>query len=149
MGFEIFHSNSDHYDGMFELHESCFDGNELMHKSLFLEEITNETRVYYVVLNEGKVVGYAGAWNTGDDYSIISVATDKNFRRQGIATKLIKRLILDAKEKNINARIIITQDESVDKGSCIVIANNGVIDANFKSQLAVLQNTFGIYKGGL
>ena len=39
MGFEIFHSNSDHYDGMFELHESCFDGNELMHKSLFLEEI--------------------------------------------------------------------------------------------------------------
>ncbi|MBE7707699.1 MAG: hypothetical protein E7Z88_03210 [Cyanobacteria bacterium SIG27] len=53
------------------------------------------------------------------------------------------------KEKNINARIIITQDESVDKGSCIVVANNGVIDANFKSQLAVLQNTFGIYKGGL
>ena len=53
------------------------------------------------------------------------------------------------KEKNINARIIISQDESVDKGSCIVIANNGVIDANFKSQLAVLQNTFGIYKGGL
>lgn len=103
MGFEIFRSNSDHYDGMFEVHSSCFDGNELMNKNLFIEEVTNATRVYYVVLNEGKVVGYAGAWNTEGDYSIISVATDKNYRRQGIATKLIKRLILDAKEKNINA----------------------------------------------
>ena len=103
MGFEIFRSNSDHFDGMFKIHEACFKGNELMNKNLFIEEITNETRIYYVVLNEGEVVGYAGAWNTGGDYSIISVATDERFRRQGIATKLIKRLILDAKEKNINA----------------------------------------------
>ena len=40
-------------------------------------------------------------------------------------------------------------DDTIEKGSCIVIANNGVIDANFKTQLAVLQNAFGIYKGGL
>lgn len=52
-------------------------------------------------------------------------------------------------EKKLNVRINVIQDETVDKGSCIVIANNGVIDANFKTQLAVLQNTFGIYKGGL
>jgi len=51
-------------------------------------------------------------------------------------------------DKKLNIKIIITQDEMVDKGSCIVIANNGVIDANFKTQLAILQNTFGIYKGG-
>ena len=53
------------------------------------------------------------------------------------------------KEKNLNVRVIITQDETIEKGSCVVIANNGVIDANIKTQLAVLQNTFGIYKGGL
>ena len=53
------------------------------------------------------------------------------------------------KEKGLNVRTIITQDETIEKGSCIVLANNGVIDANFKTQLAVLQNTFGIYKGGL
>lgn len=52
-------------------------------------------------------------------------------------------------EKKLNLRVIITPDDSIDKGSCLVIANNGVIDANFKTQLAVLQNTFGIYKGGL
>ncbi|MBQ8634885.1 hypothetical protein IJ425_01870 [bacterium] len=53
------------------------------------------------------------------------------------------------KEKGLNVRVIIAQDETVEKGSCIVLANNGVIDANFKTQLAVLQNAFGIYKGGL
>ena len=40
-------------------------------------------------------------------------------------------------------------DEIVEKGSCIVIANNGVIDANFSTQLSILQNAFGIYKGGI
>ena len=53
------------------------------------------------------------------------------------------------KEKNIEARIVFSQDENIDKGSCIIIANNGVIDANIRTQLAVLQNAFGIYKGGL
>ena len=53
------------------------------------------------------------------------------------------------KEKNLEAKVIISQDENIEKGSCIVVANNGVIDANFRTQLAVLQNTFGIYKGGL
>jgi len=53
------------------------------------------------------------------------------------------------KDKGLNIRVIISQDETIEKGSCIVLANNGVIDANFKTQLAVLQNAFGIYKGGL
>lgn len=53
------------------------------------------------------------------------------------------------KEKQLNLKMIINQDETVEKGSCILIANNGVIDANFRTQLAVLQNAFGIYKGGL
>ena len=54
-----------------------------------------------------------------------------------------------AEAKKISVRIDIMPDDTIEKGSCIVIANNGVIDANFKTQLAVLQNAFGIYKGGL
>ena len=51
--------------------------------------------------------------------------------------------------KNISAKVTIQGDETVDKGSCIIIANNGVIDANFSTQLSILQNAFGIYKGGI
>ncbi len=51
--------------------------------------------------------------------------------------------------KKINAKVTITQDSTVEAGSCVIIANNGVIDANFSTQLSILQAAFGIYKGGL
>ncbi len=48
----------------------------------------------------------------------------------------------------IDAKIVIIADEAVEKGSCVVITSNGVIDANFSTQLSIIQNAFGIYKGG-
>ena len=51
--------------------------------------------------------------------------------------------------KNISAKVSFATDDTIEKGSCLVLANNGVIDANFKTQLAILQSAFGIYKGGL
>ena len=51
-------------------------------------------------------------------------------------------------ESQTEAKIIIQGDELVEKGSCTVIANNGVVDANFTTQLSIIQNAFGIYQGG-
>ena len=51
-------------------------------------------------------------------------------------------------ESKANAKITVVGDELVEKGSCTVVATNGVIDANFSTQLAIIQNAFGIYKGG-
>ena len=51
--------------------------------------------------------------------------------------------------KKITVKVNVVEDQTIEKGSCLIVANNGVIDANFKTQLAVLQNAFGIYKGGL
>ncbi|MCD8024764.1 MAG: hypothetical protein LUE64_04450 [Candidatus Gastranaerophilales bacterium] len=48
----------------------------------------------------------------------------------------------------IDAKIVVTGDELVERGSCTVIASNGVVDANFSTQLSIIQNAFGIYKGG-
>ena len=55
-------------------------------------------------------------------------------------TKLSVPEIMQA--KGIDVRVQVTGDTNVEKGSCIVIANNGVIDANFKTQLAILQAEF-------
>lgn len=48
----------------------------------------------------------------------------------------------------LDAKVVIVPDEAVEKGSCIVISNNGVVDANFSTQLQIIQNAFGIYRGG-
>ena len=53
------------------------------------------------------------------------------------------------KSKNSSVKVSFAADDTVEKGSCLVIANNGVIDASFKTQLSILQSAFGIYKGGL
>ena len=51
-------------------------------------------------------------------------------------------------ENAVDVKINIVGDELIDRGSCTVIATNGVIDANFSTQLAIVQNAFGIYQGG-
>lgn len=99
---EIYRCDDRHYDQMYDLHLKCF-GEEPMTKGIFLDELTNESRVYFVALDGERVVGYAGAWNTGTDYSIISVAVDPEYRKTGIAIRLLNRLIADAKKKEIYA----------------------------------------------
>lgn len=51
-------------------------------------------------------------------------------------------------ESQVDAKVVIVGDEMIEKGSCTVVASNGVIDANFSTQLSIIQNAFGIYKGG-
>ncbi|GBF22790.1 flagellar assembly protein FliH [Candidatus Gastranaerophilus sp. (ex Termes propinquus)] len=47
-----------------------------------------------------------------------------------------------------DAKVIVVPDENIEKGSCTIYTNNGVIDANFSTQLDLVQSAFGIYKGG-
>jgi flagellar biosynthesis/type III secretory pathway protein FliH len=48
---------------------------------------------------------------------------------------------------HFEAKILIIPDADVEKGSCTLLTSNGVVDANFSTQLQVIQNAFGIYKG--
>lgn len=99
---QIFRSDDRYYEQMYEIHKQNFL-DEAMPKNIFMDEVTDKSRIYFVALDDQtkQVVGYAGAWNTGSDYSIISVATKQEYQHKGIATKLLKRIILDAKEKEI------------------------------------------------
>ncbi len=97
---EIYRADDRHYDQMYVVHKDCFL-DEAMNEGLFMEEVEGESRVYFVALDGENVVGYAGAWNTGTDYSIISVAVDPKYRKNGIAIRLLNRLVQDAKKKEI------------------------------------------------
>ncbi len=100
MEIEIFRADDRHYDQMYKVHTECFE-EEPMTEGLFREEVEGDSRVYFVALDGEKVVGYAGAWNTGTDYSIISVAIAHDYRKNGIAVRLLNRLVMDAKKKEI------------------------------------------------
>lgn len=48
--------------------------------------------------------------------------------------------------RQFEVKISVLPDENVQKGSCTLIASNGVIDANFSTQLQIIQKALGIYK---
>ena len=98
---KILRAQSEHFSRMYEIHKECF--KESMSEPLFLEELTHPSRVYFVAVSDGVVIAYAGAWNTGEDYCIISIATAKTHQRQGMALKLLERLKIDAERKKIKA----------------------------------------------
>lgn len=79
--------------------------------------------------------------SSNEEKITIKVAPDEVDFARASMPDILKNSIFDAK-------IIIIADEAIEKGSCVVITSNGVIDANFSTQLAIIQNAFGIYKGG-
>lgn len=46
-------------------------------------------------------------------------------------------------KSGIQAKISIMEDENIQMGSCILIASNGVVDANFETQLKIIKKAFG------
>ncbi len=46
------------------------------------------------------------------------------------------------KANNLEARVVIIEDEEIQEGSCKVTTSNGIIDANFSTQLQIIQNAF-------
>jgi len=56
---------------------------------------------YFAAYEEGNVVGYVGVHNTMWEGEITMIAVHPDFRRRGIARKLMERIIAFEKEKGI------------------------------------------------
>ena len=71
-------------------------------EKMFLEEISGKFSVYRVVIKDGKAIAYMGMWVLADEGHITNIAVSKNYRRQGVASLLLKDFIDLAKEKNLS-----------------------------------------------
>lgn len=66
--------------------------------SSFENELTNLLATYLVAKLNEKVVGYIGMWFVIDECHITNVAVLKEYRNQGIASKLIEEMLKLCKE---------------------------------------------------
>ncbi|MDO4744122.1 MAG: ribosomal protein S18-alanine N-acetyltransferase [Clostridia bacterium] len=89
----------EHIDGMARVEEQCFNSGYA--KTTFAKELENKIAIYIVALNDEKVLGYVGLWNICGGADIIDVAVHKDFRRQGIAEGLLKKMLEVCLEKDI------------------------------------------------
>lgn len=83
-----------------ELDRRCF--SVPWSEQSFLDECKNKLANYFVAKDNDKIIGYAGFWQVADEGGITNIAVDKEYRRKGIAKKLIEEMIKSAKEKDLS-----------------------------------------------
>lgn len=70
--------------------------------SFLYELLENERAFYLTAKNEyGRVLGYVGMWIVFDEGHITNLATHPQYRRQGVARKLMNELIVASKERGV------------------------------------------------
>ena len=62
-------------------------------KNSYIQELTNPVARYLVAKIDNKVVGFVGTWIILDESHITNIAVHPNYRKQGIASKLIEELL--------------------------------------------------------
>ena len=88
---------SAHVAQIAELEKLCFS-DPWSEKSIETE-LTCRLSLWLVALEEDKVVGYVGSQTVLDETDMMNIAVHPDYRRQGIAEKLIDALISALKEK--------------------------------------------------
>lgn len=66
----------------------------------FLEAIEKENNIYIVAEENGCVLGYVGGWSIFGELNITNVCVDQQYRRSGIAERLMQHIIDEARKNN-------------------------------------------------
>lgn len=82
-----------------ELDKQCFDVP--WSEKAFLDEADNDIAVYFVAHCDGKCIGYAGFWNVCGEGDITNIAVLSEYRRKGIASRIMAEMIKEACELSL------------------------------------------------
>ena len=95
----IIRASSNHIQDILDIERKCFPNP--WSADSFINEINNEIGSNWVYMIDSKLVGYLFGWHIKDEFHINNIAVHKDFRRLGIAEKMIGDIILKFILKNI------------------------------------------------
>lgn len=85
---------------VYQLSADCF--SEPWSLESIRQEVTNPVASYFVVEQEGEIVGYSGLWHVLDEGEVINIAVSQQKRRQGIGAMLLEKLIEKARSCQVS-----------------------------------------------
>ena len=97
---EIVEMDAEHIEQLAELEQISF--GEPWSVEGLLEELSNPTAVFRVALVDGQVAGYVGMHHIVDEGYVTNIAVFPQYRRRGVATKLMKTLMKYAKDNEMS-----------------------------------------------
>lgn len=87
--------------------------DEFWNEKILIDEFQNENSEYFVLIDDGKILGFAGLWFNIDEAHIMNIAVKKEYRKNGFGTKLLEFLIVKAKEKNKICITLEVRDDNI------------------------------------
>ena len=88
------------FDDFNEIEPIFSDFDDFWSTQNLKSELENINSKYIVAKLENKIVGFSGIWFSVDDAHITNIVVHKNFRHNGIGSKMLERLIDIAKHYN-------------------------------------------------
>lgn len=109
---------------------------EVAERIIKTETTCDEALVLALVRDTLQKAGGGGSGGgRGHKSVLIKVNPEDNHR--------VKQYLKESPGPNTNIELIVMDDPAVDRGSCVIETNSGMIDANFSTQLKVLKGLFG------
>ena len=111
--------NESHLKDLALLEKQCF--SVPWSRKLFENDISNKNAYYVLAVLNGKVIGYCGLYKVIDEADITNIAVHPEFRRQGLAGRILENIIkhcelnkiakitLEVRKSNINAINLYTK----------------------------------------
>lgn len=96
--------NESHVSQIAELEKLCF--NDPWSESSIASELNNELSLWLVAVEQDRVVGYVGSQTVLDGSDMMNIAVSPDYRRMGIAEKLIDELVCLLKERHSRCLIL-------------------------------------------
>lgn len=91
-----------HLPAMMEIEKDLF-AREAWSQPVFKSELDliPDQRMYWVALNDGRVVGYSGVAVIDDFADVATIAVAQDFQRQGIGSMLFQKILDYAKDHEV------------------------------------------------
>ena len=98
---QIEYMTASHVSGIAELEKICF--SDPWNEASVASELDNPLSLWLVAVAENQVVGYVGSQSVLGEADMMNLAVAPDFRRRGIAEKLVDSLIQELNGKGIHS----------------------------------------------
>ena len=91
--------NDDHVSQVAQLEKECF--HDPWSENSIASELKNPLSLWLVAVDGQQVAGYVGSQSVMGEADMMNIAVSAQYRRMGIAQKLVERLVTLLREKDV------------------------------------------------
>ncbi len=129
-----------------QLEQECM-GTDAWPAHFFADDLAQAGRTWWMALADGALVGYAGALVVDGDAQILKVATLPEMQREGVASRLMERVLEDA--RNLAARTVSLEVRASNTGAAAFYEALGMTQVGRRPRYYSDREDALIYQGNI